>query len=146
MTIYRTRWANGRDAALGGWALAGVDVNESASDVGIAVELPGIDPAAVAITYDNDVLTVKGEKTSTRKEGDTETRYHLVERTFGAFIAIVSHAEGARRVEDRRAVREWRADDSHREGGAGGSAEDRDQDRGLTPPGVSRLARRPWSG
>jgi HSP20 family protein len=47
--------------------------------------LPGIDPSAVEITYENDVLTVRGEKKSTRKEGDTETRYHIVERTFGAF-------------------------------------------------------------
>ena len=84
MTIYRTRWASQRDLLLGGWAPV-VDVNESASDVGITVELPGIDPSAVEITYENDVLTVKGEKKSTRKEGDTETRYHLVERTFGSF-------------------------------------------------------------
>lgn len=84
MTIYRTRWANQRELLLGGWAPV-VDVNESASGVGITVELPGIDPSAVEITYENDVLTVKGEKKSTRKEGDTETRYHLVERTFGAF-------------------------------------------------------------
>jgi HSP20 family protein len=84
MTIYRTQWAAQRDLLLGGWAPV-VDVNESASDVGITVELPGIDPSAVEITYENDVLTVKGEKKSTRKEGDTETRYHIVERTFGAF-------------------------------------------------------------
>jgi HSP20 family protein len=83
MTIYRTRWATGRDLVLG-WAPS-VDVNESASDVSITVELPGIDARAVSITYENDVLTLQGEKTSTRKDGDTETRYHLVERTFGAF-------------------------------------------------------------
>ncbi|HXB24852.1 MAG TPA: Hsp20/alpha crystallin family protein [Gemmatimonadaceae bacterium] len=84
MNIYRTRWAAQRELLLGGWAPV-VDVNESASDVGITVELPGLDPSAVEITYENDVLTVKGEKKSTRKEGDTETRYHIVERTFGEF-------------------------------------------------------------
>lgn len=83
MTIYRTRWATHRDLLLG-WAPV-VDVQESASDVAIAVELPGIDPKGVDITFENDVLTVQGEKQSTRKEGDTETRYHLVERTFGSF-------------------------------------------------------------
>jgi HSP20 family protein len=67
-----------------GWAPV-VDVNESASDVTLTVELPGIDPSAVDITFENDILTLKGQKTSTRKEGDTETRYHLVERTFGSF-------------------------------------------------------------
>lgn len=83
MTIYRTRWATPRDLFLG-WAPV-VDVNETGSEVSIAVELPGIDPSAVEIIYENDVLTVKGEKKSTRKEGETETRYHLVERTFGSF-------------------------------------------------------------
>lgn len=83
MTIYRTRWATHRDLLLG-WSPV-VDVNESAGEVALAVELPGIDPKAVEITFENDVLTVKGEKPSTRKEGDTETRYHLVERTFGSF-------------------------------------------------------------
>jgi HSP20 family protein len=83
MTIYRTRWATHRDLFLG-WAPV-VDVNETGSEVSIAVELPGIDPSAVEIIYENDVLTVKGEKKSTRKEGETETRYHLVERTFGSF-------------------------------------------------------------
>jgi HSP20 family protein len=83
MTIYRTRWVAGPDLSTG-WAPR-VDVNESATDVSIAVELPGVDPGAVDITYENDVLTVKGEKTVARKEGDTETRYHIVERAFGAF-------------------------------------------------------------
>jgi HSP20 family protein len=83
MTIYRTRFATSREV-LGGWAPV-VDAKETGSDVTIAVELPGIDPKGVEITYENDILTVKGEKASTRKEGETETRYHLVERTFGAF-------------------------------------------------------------
>jgi HSP20 family protein len=93
MNIYRTRWATQRDLLGSGWAPV-VDVNESASDVGITVELPGIDPSAVEITYEGDVLTVKGEKKSTRKEGDTETRYHLVERTFGSFTRAFRMPKG----------------------------------------------------
>ena len=83
MTIYRTRFSTSREL-LGSWAPV-VDAKETGSDVTIAVELPGIDPKGVEITYEGDILTVKGEKASTRKEGETETRYHLVERTFGAF-------------------------------------------------------------
>jgi HSP20 family protein len=83
MTIYRTRFATHREL-LGNWAPV-VDAKETASDVTIAVELPGIDPKGVEITYENDILTVKGEKASTRKEGESEARYHLVERSFGAF-------------------------------------------------------------
>jgi HSP20 family protein len=63
-----------------------VDVREGNDDVTLAVELPGIEPGAVEITYDNGVLTVKGEKKSARKDSDAESQYHIVERTFGTFV------------------------------------------------------------
>jgi HSP20 family protein len=82
MTIYRTRLATHRDILFPGWAPV-VDVEEEAGEVTLTVELPGIDPKMVDITYENDVLTIRGEKKGARAEGDT--RYHVVERGFGAF-------------------------------------------------------------
>jgi HSP20 family protein len=67
-----------------GWVPA-VDVREDAKELTLSVELPGVDPKAVDITHENGVLTVRGNKQVTRKEGDTEARYHFVERTYGAF-------------------------------------------------------------
>jgi len=57
-------------------------------------EIPGIDPDKdVVISVENDVLIVKGEKT-TETEIDEEHR-HLVERTYGRFERIIPLPEGA---------------------------------------------------
>ena len=62
-----------------------VDVRETKSDLNIEFELPGLKPEDVEITTDNGVLTVTGEKRAQRKEGDENSRYHLIERTYGRF-------------------------------------------------------------
>ena len=61
------------------------DIRESKSDLTIDFELPGLRPEEVEITSDNGVLTVSGEKRGERKEGDENSRYHLMERTYGRF-------------------------------------------------------------
>ena len=61
-----------------------VDVREDRSNLTLEFELPGLDPDQVEVTAENGILTVRGEKRAERKEGD-ERRYHLVERTYGAF-------------------------------------------------------------
>ena len=66
------------------WAPA-LDVHETDNDFVINVELPGIDPKDVELTIDNNVLTVRGEKRTERKEDD-QRRFHIVERTYGQFI------------------------------------------------------------
>jgi HSP20 family protein len=61
------------------------DIRESKADLTIDFELPGLKPEEVEITADNGVLTVSGEKRGERKEGDENSRYHLMERTYGRF-------------------------------------------------------------
>jgi len=58
-----------------------LDVAETKDEVIVTVELPGIDPSNVEVTLANGVLTIKGEKKHERKD----ERYHLIERTYGAF-------------------------------------------------------------
>lgn len=62
-----------------------VDVRETKTDLNVEFELPGLRPEDVEITTDNGVLTVSGEKRSERKEGDENSRWHLIERTYGRF-------------------------------------------------------------
>ena len=61
------------------------DIRESKNELTNDFELPGLKPEEVEITSDNGVLTVSGEKRGERKEGDENSRYHLMERTYGRF-------------------------------------------------------------
>ena len=74
----------GRDAAQAGWTPV-VDVREEENALVLELELPGVDPEQVEVTAENGVLTIRGEKRSERKEGDERRRWHMVERTHGAF-------------------------------------------------------------
>lgn len=61
-----------------------VDVREDQKDIAIQAELPGVRPEDVEVTSDNGLLTIRGQKTISRQEGD-QTQYHLVERSYGSF-------------------------------------------------------------
>ena len=63
------------------------DVHEEENGYVFELELPGVDPSAVEVTAENGVLTVRGEKRSTRQEGENG-RWHLVERTAGSFTRV----------------------------------------------------------
>lgn len=60
-----------------------MDLAESADDVAVKVELPGVDPKEVNIQVAGNVLTVSGEH---KQEKDEKKRdYHYMERSFGSF-------------------------------------------------------------
>lgn len=61
-----------------------VDVRETKDAWVFELELPGVDPAAVEVTTDEKVLSVRGEKQSQRTEGE-ENRWLSVERLTGSF-------------------------------------------------------------
>ena len=60
-----------------------VDVKETADQIVIKAEVPGIDAKDINISITGDVLTMKGEKKSEHEE--KEENYHLVERSYGSF-------------------------------------------------------------
>jgi HSP20 family protein len=74
------------------WSPA-VDIKENESEISVELELPGIKPEDVEITAENGVLTVRGEKKTERKEGE-ESRYHVVERTYGSFLRTFQLPQG----------------------------------------------------
>ena len=77
------------DASLrrvnGGMWSPPVTVSETADDLVFTAELPGLTEEQVSIELENDVLTISGEKTEERTEGDEERNYHLWERSYGTF-------------------------------------------------------------
>jgi HSP20 family protein len=73
-----------RGDGVNSWSPA-VDVSESDKELKLELELPGINPEDVEITAENNILTVRGEKRGERKEGAEDSRYHIVERSYGSF-------------------------------------------------------------
>ena len=79
------------EAAFAGEPLAGnawvpaVDIFETKEkDVVVKVELPEMKKEDIKVTFENNVLTIEGERTLAAKEENRE-QYHRVERGYGAF-------------------------------------------------------------
>ncbi len=62
-----------------------VDVRETADEIQVSVELPGIAPEDVGVTVENGVLTISGEKKQEVVEGKEDANYHVFERRYGRF-------------------------------------------------------------
>jgi HSP20 family protein len=71
-----------RDSASAAWVPA-VDILEEPDAIRIMAEVPGVNPADVKISLENNVLTIHGSKQQIAEE-PTE-RVHRYERTYGAF-------------------------------------------------------------
>lgn len=74
----------GRGDGMSAWSPA-VDVQETTDEMRLDVELPGIKADDVELTAENGILTIRGEKRAERKEGEENSRYHVVERSYGSF-------------------------------------------------------------
>jgi HSP20 family protein len=60
-----------------------VDIYETAEDLVIKAELPGLSTEDVNVRVEDNVLTLKGERK--QKEGVGRENYHLIERSYGHF-------------------------------------------------------------
>jgi HSP20 family protein len=60
-----------------------VDVSESEREIQIVAELPGLKQENVELNLENDLLTLRGETSTSRDEKDKQ--YHLTERSYGRF-------------------------------------------------------------
>jgi len=80
------------DVVVSHWRPA-VDIKEEADRFVIVADLPGVDPKDIDITMENGVLTLKGERSSERKE--EREGYKRVERARGTFYRRFSLPETA---------------------------------------------------
>jgi HSP20 family protein len=71
-------------SSSGAWMPA-VSVEETHDELILTAELPGLKVRDVDIELENNILTIRGEKQEERKEEDEGRRYHLWERSYGAF-------------------------------------------------------------
>jgi HSP20 family protein len=71
-----------------GW-VPKVEILETEKELLLTAELPGMERENVEITFEEDFLTIQGEKKEEKEEKvnekNGEPRYHLWERTYGAF-------------------------------------------------------------
>lgn len=82
--------ATGSGAREGSWSPA-VDIREEKDKFVVEVDLPGISPKDVEVTYENGVLLVKGEKV--RAEAEKGESYYRSERKYGSFVRRFSLPE-----------------------------------------------------
>lgn len=74
---------SGRDEAMSGAWLPKVDIYENKEDLVLEAELPGLTRDDFELSFENNTLTLKGERKFEKKdEGDN---YHRVERAYGSF-------------------------------------------------------------
>ncbi len=67
-----------------GWAPP-VNVEETENEVVLTAELPGMTHEDVEVHLENNVLTIRGEKSVVRQEENGGHRIHLFERRYGSF-------------------------------------------------------------
>lgn len=81
-------------ATFPSWSLLAGELEETARDVLVRVELPGLDKDDCQICIEGNVLYLSGEK---RFERDTsDSTYHVMERAYGSFqrsIALPSDVD-----------------------------------------------------
>lgn len=69
--------------AFPGWSLLAGEMEETATDIFVRVELPGMDKKDCQIEIESKVLYLSGEKHFARETKDST--YHIMERAYGAF-------------------------------------------------------------
>ena len=62
-----------------------VSVSETNEELVLTAELAGLDEEDISIEFENNVLTIAGEKVHEHEGGDDERNYHVYERYFGSF-------------------------------------------------------------
>lgn len=84
-------WGPGTSGGRGGWNPR-LDIAESADDVTIRAELPGVDPENIEIDVKDDRLTIRGEKQYEHE--DKQRDYQCVECEVGSFFRSVELPSG----------------------------------------------------
>lgn len=82
-------------AGIARWSPS-IDVKESANEVVVSADLPGLDQKDVEVTLTDDLLTIKGERKAERSEKGEN--WQVMERSYGSFqraIALPFAADAA---------------------------------------------------
>jgi len=75
--------AQGAQSSAGSFIPAHLNVSETANEIRITAELPGVNQDDIEFNLDNNILTIRGEKRFERT--DEKENFHFVERSYGTF-------------------------------------------------------------
>jgi len=75
------------ESSAGAQWVPSMDVSETKDSLIAKLEVPGMDPKDIQISLQENLLTIKGEKTQEQEE--KEEHFHRVERTYGMFARSV---------------------------------------------------------
>lgn len=67
-----------------GWMPA-VEIVEKPEALVLTAELPGLDGKDIDVSFEDEVLTIRGEKVEEKREDKEEPKFHLFERFYGSF-------------------------------------------------------------
>jgi len=87
-----------------GWAPA-IDITESASELTMKAELPGVRKEDLTLNFADGMLTIRGEKREEKRDKDEKKQYHVYERSYGAFARSFTLPTA---VDDKRIKAEFR--------------------------------------
>ena len=73
-----------------------IDVRETATELVVEAELPGMDEKDINVTLNYGVLTLKGEKKAEHEEKKDD--YHLLERSYGSCKVKATFEKGVLKV------------------------------------------------
>lgn len=85
-----------------------IDLSETPEAFKVVAEVPGLKKEDIKIEFDNNVLTIKGERktehSETKETKEAGTEYHRVERWFGKFQRSWQFQEGTIKKESINAL------------------------------------------
>lgn len=76
----------GRSMSRNAW-VPPLDVRETEDRFVVTVDLPGMEPDEVEVTFEDGLLAIRGQREFTREVD--EEHYHRIERSFGSFARSV---------------------------------------------------------
>ncbi len=86
-----------RSATEEGFWAPSLDLSETAKEVIVKAELPGMDPKDIDVSVHGDVLSLRGERK--KEEGERGENFHRIERSYGSFarsITLPSEVDAAK--------------------------------------------------
>ena len=71
-----------------------INVSETDKEIEITAEMPGLERKDVDVTFDDNVLTIRGEKKIEEEKEGNRRSHHLVERSYGVFYRMLELPPG----------------------------------------------------